>query len=87
MYNPPVQSSYCRGLDQDTLELVEKDILNFKNHGNILLCGDFNARVASALNYIDNDGIDHMPIFYASDKQITVYVRVTISNLIQEGKN
>lgn len=45
LYNPPEGSSYSRGIDFDILDCIEKDVTHFKSIGNILLCGDFNARV------------------------------------------
>jgi hypothetical protein len=40
-------SSYTQGLNHDILECIENETVEYKKYGNILLCGDFNARVSS----------------------------------------
>lgn len=47
--------------DSDTLEAIIRDINNFKNEGNILLCGDLNARTGSAPDFIQGDSDKHIP--------------------------
>jgi hypothetical protein len=40
IYNPPEYSSYSRKLQDDILELIEKDISKYSNDGKIILaCG------------------------------------------------
>jgi hypothetical protein len=39
-------SSYSKTLDKDILECIEDDITKYSKNGDIMLCGDFNARVA-----------------------------------------
>ncbi|CAG2218274.1 unnamed protein product [Mytilus edulis] len=50
----------------------EKDIASYQKQGNILLCGDFNARVASDTDFIIDDSNNLSPLYqsYFSDKQI-----------------
>jgi hypothetical protein len=44
IYKPPEYSSYSRKLQDDILELIEKDISKYSNDGKIILTGDLNAR-------------------------------------------
>lgn len=54
MYNPPVQSLVTQSLiDKSILDLLNESIEKFKNIGDILLCGDSNARVGN--DFISND--------------------------------
>jgi hypothetical protein len=55
VYYPPSGSAYTQGLDMDILDCIEKDISTYKMSGDILLCGDFNARTASEPDFIVND--------------------------------
>lgn len=59
-------------MESDLFDCVESDILNFKNKGNILLCGDLNARVGSMCDFIIDDDNRYIPTFdsYQVDKQI-----------------
>lgn len=74
VYIPPENSSYTQKLNYDILETIEKDVLNFKTKGEILICGDFNARTGSELDFIDNDTTKHLPLFdsYKIDNTINV---------------
>lgn len=54
MYNPPVQSLVTQSLiDKSILDLLNESIEKFKKIGDILLCGDSNARVGN--DFISND--------------------------------
>ena len=72
VYNPPMTSSYTQGLNHDILECIENETVEYKKYGNILLCGDFNARVSSSDDFIIDDDNSHTPLFnnYTVDKQI-----------------
>ena len=72
VYNPPEGSSYSKGLDHDILECIEKDVIFYKKYGNILMCGDFNARVASELDFILHDNDTFAPLFqsYSIDNHV-----------------
>jgi hypothetical protein len=65
IYNPPEYSSYSRKLQDDILELIEKDISKYSNDGKIILAGDLNARTGThALDFIPADNtIKNIPIF------------------------
>ncbi|CAC5393677.1 unnamed protein product [Mytilus coruscus] len=48
--------------EADGPKLLEKDILHFKSKGDVLLCGDFNARCGNLLDFVSSDSADHLPI-------------------------
>ena len=72
VYYPPIGSAYTQGLDQDILDCIEKDLAHYKERGNILLCGDFNARTSTDLDFITNDDNKYTPIFddYSIDREL-----------------
>jgi len=63
-YIIPSNSSYKQQGDEDILEIIEKDITNkYKDIGNIILCGDMNARSGSEPDFIQNDNYDiYVPV-------------------------
>jgi hypothetical protein len=68
-YIIPSTSSYVHQSDDDVLENIEKDIsLKYRGRGDIILCGDLNARWGSEPDFIQNDS--HLPIYdsYICDK-------------------
>jgi hypothetical protein len=72
VYDPPSNSSYSKELDHEILGHIEKEIEHFQKRGNVLLCGDFNARVGSENDFIYQDSNNFLPLFksYNFDKQI-----------------
>lgn len=72
VYDPPENSSYSKGIEHNILDCIGKDIALYQNLGNILLCGDFNARVFSEPDFIVNDNNGYIPLHlnYIVDKQI-----------------
>lgn len=62
-YLPPSNSSYTKKLDVDLIELIEKDISCFKQKGDVLICGDLNARTSTETDFIVNDSSFHLPLF------------------------
>ena len=68
-YIPPNQSSYTQNLPNDLLDDLEKEISHYSTCGDVMICGDFNARTAASPDYIVNDEIDHLPVYqgYAVD--------------------
>ena len=48
--------------DSDSLEAIIRDINNFKDYGDILICGDLNARTGLDPNFIVNDSDKHVPL-------------------------
>ncbi|CAG2193283.1 unnamed protein product [Mytilus edulis] len=53
-------------------ECLEQETAKYMKMGNVLLCGDFNARIANSPDYILNDDQSYLPLFdnYPIDKQI-----------------
>ena len=51
---PPVNSTYT-AKHGDQLDNLETDITSFAALGNIVLCGDFNAKTSNFSDNIDND--------------------------------
>ena len=72
VYYPPSGSVYTQGLDKDILDCIEKDLINYQELGNVLLCGDFNARTGQEPDLIIHDDDRYTPIFdgYPIDKKI-----------------
>jgi hypothetical protein len=69
VYYPPVQSATLHNQDCTILDLIEKDIIKHQDYGNIMLCGDFNARVGCENYCITKDNNNFNPSFdcYVSD--------------------
>ena len=69
-YNPPISSKYIQELKHDVLDCIEKDITHYNKLGNILLCGDFNARISCENDFILNHESKFTPIYedYKTDK-------------------
>ena len=62
-YIPPSQSIYANNMQQDLIDLLENDILLYKTKGDIMICGDLNARTGSQQDFIASDGTDHLPLY------------------------
>jgi hypothetical protein len=75
VYIPPTNLSYTKRLSYDILELIEKDVLNFKGKGDILVCGDFNARTGTELDVIRDDTTKYLPLFDSCKIDNTTNVR------------
>ena len=63
-YIIPSNSSYAKQSSEDILDSIEKDIIyKYKKDGDIILCGDFNARSGSEPDFIQNDNYGiHIPV-------------------------
>lgn len=61
---------YSKGLDHDILGNVEKDIISYQKYGNILLCGDFDVRVASEIVFIVQDSNFYTHQSYVRDEKL-----------------
>lgn len=72
---PPANSTYTRHLPYDILELIEKDLLYYKEKGDVLICGDFNARNADKLDVITDDTPKYLPLFDSYSVDNTTRVR------------
>jgi hypothetical protein len=55
IYNPPEGSPALTKNQVNILDLVQNDIIHFKDLGNIMLFGDFNARTGNASDFIPDD--------------------------------
>ena len=72
-YIPPSQSSYTHNLTSDLLDDLENEISLYTSCGDVMVCGDLNARTASSPDCIINDEINHLPVYqdYAVDIPLT----------------
>ena len=64
VYVKPQNSSACatehNGLD--TIKLIETTINDLRNHGDVLLCGDFNSRIGHDPGMIECESTDYIPL-------------------------
>ena len=72
VYFPPSESSYTKRFEIELFETIEKDMVNYQRSGDILICGDFNARVGSFPDFITQDDSNFLPLYnsYSRDKHI-----------------
>ena len=54
-YIAPSNSSYCLRHNLDILSIIEKDVNSLSLRGDVMLCGDTNARIGTQNEFIDND--------------------------------
>ena len=54
-YIPPENSTFYKARGDDTLALIESDILKYSKMGHVMLCGDLNARTKNLPDFILND--------------------------------
>ena len=73
----PSISSYTKDLDVHILDSIEKDITIFSKNADILLCGDFNARIGTNSDYILNDDNKFTLLLY----NIAGFFTVSMNNL------
>ena len=59
VFNPPAQSLYAQIMGNDIFKLLKRDIVNYQSRGEILLCGDFNARTGVLSDFIASDLTEH----------------------------
>ena len=86
-YIPPSNSSYTQKLDHDLTDLIEKDLLVYKQKGDVLILGDLNARTSNKDDFITNDNSNHLPLFdsYKPDNSIR-YRKSMDHELDERGK-
>ena len=87
-YVPPENSSYYKTRKQDTLAYIESDILSYTAKGNVLLCGDLNARTGCSHDFITHDddiGSANSP-FYSIDNEIITRCSQDSAHLCNRGK-
>ena len=73
-YIPPENSTYYRSRGEDTLQLIEQDILKYSELGSVSLAGDLNARTKNVPDFIENDReeTDSNNAFYLVDEENTL---------------
>jgi exonuclease III len=85
IYNPPASSTYTQSLNEEILDILEKDIETHSKSRQIILAGDLNARTGDEqLDLIEQDSINQftelfnnidpdlsIPIRYSKDKTIS----------------
>ena len=59
-YNSSSSTSESNGLD--TLKTIESTINDLREHGEVMLCGDFNARISNHSGMINHDSCDFIPL-------------------------
>ena len=70
VYIPPGNSSFGKDHSSSIWDKLEAQLQNFSSQGNVILCGDFNARTGVLCDYISNDGDNNqytLPNGYVSD--------------------
>ena len=62
VYYPPSTSAYLSNdNDSEIFQLIEKDIFTYQNLGNIIICGDFNARCGAGNDFVTDYVDDYVP--------------------------
>ena len=88
VYDPPPQSTYSQRITKDPLELIEEEIIKYSQSGQILLMGDFNARISDAPDYIMNDDDEYLPIYDDYTYDQTIHTRYSQDKVIDSrGKH
>jgi endonuclease/exonuclease/phosphatase family metal-dependent hydrolase len=80
-------SSYAKQSNDDILDSIERDIVNkYMNNGDIVLCGDLNARSGSEPYFIQNDSYgDHVPVNEDYECDIVQEKRNSYDNKLEAG--
>jgi exonuclease III len=55
VYIPPQNSSREKRLEVDHFSVLQESIYKFSNMGEVLLCGDFNARLGNLVDFVIED--------------------------------
>lgn len=88
VYIPPVTSSFGRDNSLKIWDSLEENIEELATRGDIILCGDFNARTARISDYIemddddDDDHSDHLPNNYSFED---LHNRNSMDKLVQKS--
>ena len=64
-YMLPENSSILTWRDLGVCDALEIDITKYSSLGNILICGDLNARTGLLQDFVENDDRDHIPLPHA----------------------
>ena len=72
VYICPSSSTFGKRND-NLFDLLESDILSFKQHGNVILCGDFNASTNTEADFCSDDSINdilNLQLNYVQDQHL-----------------
>lgn len=83
-YIPPVNSSYYIKHECDILQSIEKDIILYKQSGDILLCGDLNARTSNEADTIVGDDSLYLPLSDSYQPDFSIGYRRTLDLTLDE---
>lgn len=61
-YIPPRNSTYNIQQVVDIIDLLQNDIQEFSSKGDIIVCGDLNARTGNAMDFIQEDSDQYIPL-------------------------
>ena len=71
-YTPPLTSCYTQSLDYDMIQKLEEDVGRFRQVGNVIIGGDFNAKTNTKSDFVIDKMDEHSPIMdidtYVIDK-------------------
>ena len=70
MYIPPENSTNSIRSNDDPFQILECNIARYKQLGEIIIMGDFNARTATYRDFIVNDGPDLIDTMYQIDEEL-----------------
>ena len=75
IYLPPVNSTFANSQENNSFDMLEKDVCKFKSKGKVALLGDFNSRTGTYqdLNVTDVDKYTPVPEQYNSDEHESLY--------------
>ena len=82
LYIPPHGSKVLNTQEIDIYEVLEQDVLRFKNRGKLFITGDFNGRIASETDVLDFDRyLDDETLYDFIDKTLLT-TRVNKDNVV-----
>ena len=85
VYIPPENSSFGRDHTRDVRDSLERDIEYFSVRGNVIVCGDFNARTGTLTDYIVMDNVNNqypLPLNYS---QYQINSRCSMDRSVQKN--
>ena len=62
VYYPPSNSAYLSDDNSEIFQLIERDLFVYQKLGDIILCGDFNARCGSENDFVSEDLDEFIPV-------------------------
>ena len=87
-YIPPENSSYNKIRNEETLDMIENDMVKYSDYGYVTLLGDLNARTGVENDYIKNDCVMHEQEneFYFPDIEIIPRFSQDVKQVCTRGK-